>query len=52
MIFIKNGFVKTTAGSDIENGCILPDDNGKIADKLARYDYPALVAPLRHQEKA
>ena len=31
MIFIKNGYIKTMAGADIENGCILLDDNGKIA---------------------
>ena len=31
MIFIKNGYIKTMAGSDIENGCILLGDDGKIA---------------------
>ncbi len=31
MIFIKNGYIKTMAGADMENGCILLDDNGKIA---------------------
>ena len=31
MIFIHNGYIKTMAGPDIENGCILLDDNGKIA---------------------
>ena len=31
MIFIKNGFVKPIVGADIENGCVLIDDNGKIA---------------------
>ena len=31
MLFIKNGYIKTMAGPDIENGCLLIDDNGKIA---------------------
>ena len=31
MLLIKNGYIKTMAGSDIKNGCILIDDNGKIA---------------------
>ena len=31
MLFIKNGYVKTMVGPDIENGCILIDDSGKIA---------------------
>lgn len=31
MIFIKNGYIKTMSGADIENGCLLIDDNGKIA---------------------
>ena len=31
MLLIKNGYVKTMAGADIENGAILIDDNGKIA---------------------
>ncbi len=31
MLYIKNGYIKTMAGPDIENGCILIDDNGKIA---------------------
>lgn len=29
MLLIKNGYIKTMAGSDIPNGCILAD-NGKI----------------------
>ena len=32
MIFIKNGYVKTMAGADLENGCILIDEEGKIAE--------------------
>lgn len=32
MLLIKNGYIKTMAGADIENGCILIDDAGKIAE--------------------
>lgn len=31
MLLIKNGHVKTMAGPDIENGCVLIGDDGKIA---------------------
>lgn len=31
MLFIKNGHVKTMAGPDIENGCVLIGDDGRIA---------------------
>ena len=31
MIFIKNAYLKPMAVPDIENGCLLLDDNGKIA---------------------
>ncbi len=31
MLFIKNAYIKTMAGADIPNGCILVDDAGKIA---------------------
>ena len=31
MLLIKNGYVKTMAGDDIENGCVLIGDDGKIA---------------------
>ena len=31
MLLIKNGYVKTMDGADIPNGCVLIDDNGKIA---------------------
>ena len=30
MLLIKNGYVKTMAGSDFENGSILIGDDGKI----------------------
>ncbi len=32
MLLIKNGKIKTMAGKDIENGCILIGDDGKILD--------------------
>ena len=31
MLLIKNGKIKTMAGADIENGCVLIGDDGKIA---------------------
>ena len=31
MIFIKNAYLKPMAVPDIEDGCLLIDDNGKIA---------------------
>ena len=31
MLLIRNGFVKTMAGPDLENGCVLIGDDGKIA---------------------
>ena len=31
MILIKNGYIKPMVGPDIESGCVLIDDNGKIA---------------------
>ena len=31
MLFIKNGDIKPIVGTEIENGCLLIDDNGKIA---------------------
>lgn len=41
MILIKNGHVKTMVGADIENGCVLIDDNGKIAAVGACVEAPA-----------
>ena len=41
MIFIKNGYIKTMAGPDIENGCILLGDDGKIAAIGADLTAPA-----------
>ena len=31
MLLIKNGYIKTMVGEDIENGCVLVGDDGKIA---------------------
>ena len=31
MLLIKNGYIKTMAGADLENGCVLIGDDGKIA---------------------
>ena len=30
MILIQNGKIKTMAGVEYDNGCILIDDNGKV----------------------
>ena len=35
MLLIKNGYVKTMAGADIENGCVLIGDDGKIVSVSA-----------------
>lgn len=35
MLLIKNGYIKTMAGKDIKNGCILVNDEGKI-EKVAK----------------
>jgi imidazolonepropionase-like amidohydrolase len=32
MLLIKNGHIKTMAGAELENGCILIGDNGKIQE--------------------
>ena len=41
MLLIYNGHIKTMAGADIENGCVLIDDNGKIAAVGKDLDAPA-----------
>ena len=41
MLFIKNGYIKTMAGADIENGSILIDDLGKIVAVGAGLEAPA-----------
>lgn len=40
MLLIKNGHIKTMAGPDLENGCVLIDDNGKIAAVDVQIDAP------------
>ena len=41
MLFIKNGYIKTMVDEDLENGCILVDDNGKIAKVGSNIPIPA-----------
>ena len=40
MILIKNGHIKTMAGSDLDNGCVLIGDDGKIAAVGTQLDAP------------
>lgn len=40
MLLIKNGYVKTMAGADIENGCVLIGDDGKILEVGANIEAP------------
>ena len=41
MLLIKNGFIKPMVGEDIENGCVLIGDDGKIAAVGAELSAPA-----------
>ena len=41
MLLIKNGHIKPMVGADLENGCILIDDNGKIAAVGVDLEAPA-----------
>ena len=41
MILIKNGYVKPMVGADIENGCVLIGDDGKIVAVGAELAQPA-----------
>ena len=41
MLLIKNGHIKPMVGADLENGCVLIDDNGKIAAVAADLEAPA-----------
>ena len=41
MLFIKNGLVKTMVGEDLENGCVLIGDDGKILSVSTEIDEPA-----------
>ena len=40
MLLIKNGYVKTMAGADIPNGCVLIGDDGKIVAVGENLDAP------------
>ena len=40
MLLIKNGYVKTMAGPDIENGSVLIGDDGKILAVGANLEAP------------
>lgn len=40
MLLIKNGYIKTMAGPDIPNGCVLIGDDGKICSVEAHIDPP------------
>ena len=40
MLLIKNGYIKPMVGQDSPNGCVLIDDNGKIAQVAAQIDAP------------
>ena len=40
MLLIKNGYIKTMAGPDLENGCVLIGDNGKILEVAPVIDAP------------
>ena len=46
MLFIKNGYINTMAGPDIENGAVLIDDNGKIAAVGAELTAPEGAAVI------
>lgn len=41
MLFIRNGYIKPITGEDIPNGCVLVDDNGKIAAVGKALEAPA-----------
>ena len=41
MLLIKNGYVKTMAGADLENGCVLIGDDGKITEIAPVIEAPA-----------
>lgn len=41
MLLIKNAHIKTMAGTELNNGCILIDNSGKIAQIAEHVDVPA-----------
>ena len=40
MLLIKNGYIKTMAGEEFENGCVLIGDDGKIISVGAQLEVP------------
>ena len=40
MLLIKNGFIKTMAGSELPSGCVLIGDDGKILEVATSIDAP------------
>ena len=40
MLLIQNGYIKTMAGPDLENGCVLIGDDGKILSVAPQIDAP------------
>ena len=40
MLLILNGYIKTMAGEELENGCVLVGDDGKIVAVGTKLDIP------------
>ena len=40
MLLINNGYIKTMAGVELDNGCVLIGDNGKIVSVAEKIDAP------------
>lgn len=49
MLFIKNAHIKPIIGDDIQEGCILTDDNGKIAAIGTEIDAPSAALVIDAQ---
>ena len=49
MLLIKNGYVKTMAGPDIPDGCVLIGDDGKIGEPyyLLRFNSSGRLEEIR-----
>ena len=43
MLLIKNGYIKTMAGADLEKGCVLIGDDGKIISVAENIEVPEAV---------
>ena len=54
MLLIQNGHIKPIVGAELDNGCILVDDNGKIAaigkDIAGRYGISFLDRDFKKQD--